>query len=197
MNLTETTTLTAADFPIAAFSDHLRLGTGFSDDGGQNALLESCLRAAMGAIEARTGKVLIARGFDWRTYVWRRDNGAQALPVSPVTAITQMVVFPVKGPPTYINSTLFALVPDMQRPKIVPIGGDLPKIPEYGAVQISFTAGYGAWAAVPAALQQAVFLLAASYYEHRDTMVNSTGQMPFGVMALIAPFRRVRLGGAP
>lgn len=196
MNLTETTTLTSADFPVAEFGEHMRLGTGFSDDGAQNALLESCLRAAMGAIEARIAKILIARSFHWRVYQWRREGGGQALPVSPVNAINELVIFPAKGPPTYINSTLFGLVPDIQRPRIVPLSGELPEIPDYGSARIAFDAGYGIWDDIPAALKQAVFLLAATYYENRDAMVARAGQMPFGVMALIEPYRRLRLGGA-
>lgn len=196
MNLTETTTLTSADFPVAEFGEHMRLGSGFADDGGQNALLESCLRAAMGAIEARTGKILIARSFEWRVYIWRREDGGQALPVSPVNAITQLIIYQAKGSPTYINSTLFGLVPDIQRPRLVALEGELPEIPEYGSAQVSFDAGYGIWEDIPSALKQAVFLLAATYYEHRDEMVAKAGQMPFGVMALIEPYRRLRLGGA-
>ena len=54
--LVEETTVPAAALPIAAFKDHLRLGTGFSEDTIQDSVLEGFLRAAVAAIEARTGK---------------------------------------------------------------------------------------------------------------------------------------------
>lgn len=48
---------------MQALKDHLRLGSGFADDGMQDGLIEGYLRAAMAAIEGRIGKVLLARRF--------------------------------------------------------------------------------------------------------------------------------------
>jgi uncharacterized phiE125 gp8 family phage protein len=63
MMLIEETTVPDAALPVAEFKAHLRLGTGFGDDALQDPVLRSFLRAAMAAIEARTGKVLITRPF--------------------------------------------------------------------------------------------------------------------------------------
>ena len=52
MMLVEETTVPMSALPVAEFKDHLRLGSGFSDDGIQDALLDAHLRAAMAAIEA-------------------------------------------------------------------------------------------------------------------------------------------------
>lgn len=84
--LIEQTTVPALALPIAKFKDHLRMGTGFADDAVQDAVLESYLRSAMAAVEARTGKVLIERSFMWSLTAWRA-LGEQAFPVAPVTAI--------------------------------------------------------------------------------------------------------------
>ncbi|MGB8623245.1 MAG: hypothetical protein WCD16_10540, partial [Paracoccaceae bacterium] len=65
MMLIEQTAVPAAALPVSQFRDHLRLGTGFADDGAQDALLEATLRAAMAALEGRTGKVLLSRPFLW------------------------------------------------------------------------------------------------------------------------------------
>ena len=56
MMLIEETAVPLAALPLAEFKAHLRLGTGFADDDIQDPVLESFLRAAMAAIEARTGK---------------------------------------------------------------------------------------------------------------------------------------------
>ena len=86
MMLVEETTVPPSALPVTQFKDHLRLGSGFSDDGLQDGLLESFLRAAMAAIEARTGKILIEREFRWTLNAWR--NGArQALPVAQQTGM--------------------------------------------------------------------------------------------------------------
>ncbi len=65
MMLVEETTVPQAAIPVAQFKEHLRLGTGFSDDGLQDVVLEGFLRAAMAAIEGRIGKILIEREFSW------------------------------------------------------------------------------------------------------------------------------------
>ncbi len=91
MMLVEQTTVPTEALPVAQFKDHLRLGTGFADDGVQDNVLESYLRAAMAAIEARTGKILITRSFTWTLTAWR-DLSTQALPVGPVSAITQLTI---------------------------------------------------------------------------------------------------------
>ncbi|MGR3464306.1 head-tail connector protein, partial [Limimaricola sp.] len=60
MRLIETGAVPEAALPIEGFRAHLRLGTGFAEDGLQDAGLAGFLRAAIAAIEARTGKVLLA-----------------------------------------------------------------------------------------------------------------------------------------
>ena len=52
------------------------------------------------------------------------------------------------------------------------------------------------WASVPPDLQQAVFLLAAQYYEHRNEFAEGQPGLPYPVQALIERWRTVRvLGG--
>ena len=195
MNLSETTILTSADFPVAEFGAHLRLGTGFADDGTQDTLLEACLRAAMGAIEARTGKILIERGFRWGIANWRREAGAQALPVAPVSEILSVEMIAADGSAEVVDPSGYGVQPDLQRPKLVPVGAGFPEIPTYGRAEIGITAGYGAWSAVPADLRQAMLMLAATYYENREAMTKTATQIPMGISALLEPYRRMRIGG--
>ena len=62
-------------------------------------------------------------------------------------------------------------------------------------VAITFTAGYGAAADVPAAIRQAMLLLVGQWYDNREAVtVGAAGSpMPMAVDALLAPYRRVRL----
>ena len=83
--LVEETTVPVAALAVDQFKDHLRLGSGFSDDGIQDGMLGGHLRASMAAIEARTGKILIEREFSWTLTAWR-DDRRQPLPVSRVVA---------------------------------------------------------------------------------------------------------------
>jgi len=194
MRLTETGPLTQADFPIGALKDQLRLGTGFSDSGTQDALLETCLRAAMGAIEARTGKILISRGFLMIRETWRLESGAQVFPVGPVSNVQYVRLVAADKSRADLPAADYRLIEDDQRPKIAAVNPPFPPIEAGGTAEIMFLAGYGPWAQVPADLQQAMLMLAASYYENRDSMINAGGQIPFGVSALLEPYKRFRLG---
>ncbi len=197
MMLVELSTVPVAALPVAEFADHLHLGTGFADDGSQNAVLEAYLRASMAAIEARIGKALIMRRFSWQVTAWRLPD-AQGLPVAPVQAITAVKLSDRTGNVTLADPAGYVLEKDGQQPRLVALSGSLPPIPAGGAADIEFDAGFGpAWSDVPVDLGQAVFLLAAHYYAHRRGEGSRADLMPFGVMALIESWRNVRLlGGA-
>ena len=198
MLLIEETAIPQAALPLSEFKAHLRLGTGFSDDDIQDAVLESFLRAAITAVEARTGKILILRGFSWTLTAWR--NGTeQALPVAPVTQVTALTLRDQMDQETVVDAGLYRLEKDMHRPLIRPSGAWLPSIPQGGSVEIGFDAGFAAdWAGLPSDLAQAVMLLAAHYYEYRNETALGGGCMPFGVTSLIERYRTLRIlgGGA-
>ena len=196
MILTEVTTVPTLALPIAAFKTHLRLGTGFADDTLQDVLLESTLRAAIAMIEARIGKMLIARRFLWKLEDWRTGS-EQALPVAPVTAVVSVTLVDASDVGVLVDAARYKLVQDTHRPKLVATGSALPLVPMVGRAEVVFDAGFGAaWAAVPADLAQAVLLLAAEYYENRHEAGVRDGGLPFGVVTLIERWRTVRvLGG--
>ncbi|WP_039019191.1 head-tail connector protein [Halocynthiibacter namhaensis] len=195
MMLIEQTTIPTLSLPLAAFRDHLRLGTGFADDAVQDGVLERALRAALVMIETRTGKVLLQRDFIWRISGWRGQD-CQALPVAPVSALISVQIVDRVGDVLVIDPSRYRLKEDDFRPQLVTTGGRLPSIPAAGEAEIGFQAGFGAtWGDVPADLAQAVFMLAARLYENRDGMDDSS--LPGSVEGLIARYRTVRtLGGA-
>lgn len=193
MNLVELTAVAAAALPIAEFRDHLRLGSGFADDGGQDGILEAYLRAAIASIEGRTGKVLLARDFSWDLTRWFACD-RQGLPVAPVSALLSLTQVAFDGTETALDLSDVQLREDLFRPQIV--ARALPSIPTDGVIRITFTAGFGAsWSAVPADLAQAVFLLAAGNYEARAGEFGSGATLPFGVLSLIERYKTVRLTG--
>ncbi len=195
MMLLELTGVPDPALPVASFKDHLRLGSGFADDGLQDELLRAYLRAAMAAIEARTGKVLLARDFSWSVDGWR-ELGAQALPVAPVTGVSSVKLVDRAGAETAVAPELYRLRADSQRPKLVSTRMHLPLIPHQGTAEVVFTAGFGpAWDDLPADLSQAVLLLAAHYYEHRTAVLAGERPMPFGISILIDRYRSIRLFG--
>lgn len=191
--LTEDNEIPLAALPVDAFKSHVRLGTGFDSDVVQDEVIESFLRAALSAVEARIGKALIARDFTLRLAAWR-SAAAQVLPVAPVSAVSAVRRVYGNAGEEVVEPALYRLVPDLHVPRIEPAGSLLPTIPAGGAVKVMFTAGFGAWEAVPADLRQAVLLLAAHYYEFRGETGLGEGCMPFGVSSLLARYRNLRLG---
>lgn len=193
MMLIEETAVPLAALPVNEFKSHLRLGTGFSDGDVQDVLLESFLRSAIAAIEARTGKILILRSFSWTLTRWR-ETDVQALPVAPVNEITSLVLRDRIDEEETIDPSFYWLEADTQRPVLHAAGSCFPAISQGGVAEIKFDAGYAPdWGALPSDLAQAVLLLAAHYYEYRhETRLGDTN-MPFGVSNLIERYRTVRL----
>jgi uncharacterized phiE125 gp8 family phage protein len=194
MMLTETTPVPSLALPVEEMKDHLRMGTGFADDGLQDGLIEAYLRAAMAAIEGRIGKMLFQRRFLWVLECWRDDE--QALPVSPVTGIVSVTLVDAAGGEVVVPVGAYRLIPDLHRPRLAGKGTTLPTIPSEGLVKVVFDAGFGAaWTDIPVDLRQAVLLLAGEYYEHRHDDGAQTAGLPFGVVTLIERWRTVRILG--
>jgi len=196
MLLTELTTVASNALPVQGLKDHLRLGTGFTDSGMQDGLLEAYLRSAIAAVEGRIGKALMTRRFQLTLPDWR-DFSEQALPVAPVSAIISVTLVDVGGTGSVVAPARYRLVQDTHRPKLASVGYLLPTVPADGKIQVVFDAGFGAaWTNVPPDLQQAVFLMAGQYYEHRNQFAETAPGLPYPVQALIERWRIVRvLGG--
>lgn len=193
MILIEDSPVALAALPVEKFKAHLRLGTGFSDGDVQDPVLEGFLRAAIGAIEARTGKALIERAFTWTLSAWR-DQSGQVMPIAPVTGVTGVVMREAGGAESVVDAGLYRLEESAVRPVLRPVGALLPAIPAGGSVVVSFTAGMAEeWGGLPADLGQAVLLLAAHYHEYRHETALGGGCMPFGVTSLIERYRSMRL----
>jgi len=194
MILNELSAVPSEDLPIVEFSEHLHLGSGFADDGSQNSVLEAYLRAAIAAVEARTGKALYLRRFSWMVYGWILED-AQGIPVSPVKSIESLRVISSSGMENVIEAIEYGLFKDKHFPTMRSQVGRLPHIPDGGRAEIIVEAGFGpAWSDIPADLRQSILMLAANFYENRHG--NSGGDnLPAGVLALLEPYRKMRLSG--
>ena len=100
------------------------------------------------------------------------------------------------GVETAVAPESWSVLRDTQRPRLVGrFGRHLPRIPRSGHAEIRFIAGFGDdWESVPVDLRQAVFLLAAHYYENRAEGTGGSA-LPFGVLVLIEAYRATRIGG--
>src|SRR5690349_14417981 len=114
MNLVELTEVPDTALPVARLREHLRLGTGFPDDSLQDALLAGFLRAALAAIEGRTGKALLSRSFLFTLPSWRSPE-RQPLPAAPVTGIVSVTLTDASGAVTNLPLTAVRLEEDGMR----------------------------------------------------------------------------------
>ena len=180
--------------PVAQLKEHLRLATGFADAADQDAQLARHLRAAMVTIEARIGKVLVARDFTLTLTCWR-DPQRQVLPIAPVNAISHVTLVAHDGNETATDPARWYLQRDSQQPCLVAKGGQLPGVPPHGAVRIGLSAGFGPdWADLPADLAQASLMLAAHHYDGRHDLGPGQLPLPASVSGLLAGHRPLRLG---
>lgn len=192
MNLIPLSELSHDDLPIAGFRAHLRLGTGFSDDPAQQNLLESFLRAAIGAIEKRIQKSLLERSYRLRLVSWQSAT-QQDIPIAPVVSLDEIAFLP--NQPSDYDKTDIVLRHDQMFPSLVARRGAFPHIDVGEYVDVTFTAGFAkSWRDLPADLAQAVFLLAAHYYTYREERHLGQGCMPFGVTSLIERYAPMRIG---
>lgn len=197
MTMLKQTDVPVAALPVAELRSHLRMGTGFGEETLQDPVLEGFLRAALTAVEAQTGKALVERSVSLSVSEWSRSD-TQALPLAPVSAVLSVNFVLPDGQAEVVDGDSWYLRQDEARPEIVATSGAFPVPPRTAEIEILFTAGYGVWAKVPADLRQAVMLLASHYYENRSATQLNAGCMPFGVTALLEPYRlrRVGFGGA-
>jgi len=190
MILNELTAVPTSAIPVTAFSEHLHLGSGFTDAGGQDTVLETYLRAALAALEARSGLALFQRRFSWGLYAWNNPN-FQRMPNAPVQLIETLRLLSSNGEETLIDSEDFRLQKVGHQSRLLATGACLPF---NGSVEIIFEAGFGPdWTDIPADLRQATLMLAAYHYENRNGA--DGGQFPAGVLALLEPYRAYRLSG--
>ncbi|WP_102109356.1 head-tail connector protein [Oceaniglobus roseus] len=190
MNLVETTTVAAAALPLERLRQHLRLGTGFSDDSLQDTALEASLRAALARVEGHCSKAVLARGFCLTVTEWR-DLSRLVLPVSPVAAVTRLSIFDRAGTETEVPAMQYRLIRDDHRPMLISAGYALPRIPLAGRAEVAFEAGHDGFDAVPGDMAQAVLMLAAHIYEGR---AGEGAPLPGVVAGLLERYRPLRLG---
>ena len=194
MMLIEQTQVPDTALPVAEFRDHLQLGSGFADDGLQDAVLVAQLRAAMAAIEGETGKVLLQKTFQYVVTAWRSLD-KQTLPVAPVVTFQSLTITDLGGGSNVLNPASYRLLGDDHTPTLAAGNWSLPTIPVGGTAEMVFVAGFGDWTTVPADLKQAVYMLAAHFYENRSATVERAVALPLAVATLLKRHKPIRLFG--
>lgn len=173
---------------VPALRDFLRI-----EHTDEDVLLGALVKAARLVVEATTRLVLVSQ--TWRLMLARPPaDGIVRLPLAPLVSVDAVRAFDEADVATEIAASDWRLERRADPVRIVLSGAALEAA---GGLEIDLTAGYGPAATdVPAPLVQAIRLLVAHWYENRGDGAPQTERtaLPADVAALIAPFRRLRMG---
>jgi uncharacterized phiE125 gp8 family phage protein len=182
---------------VAELKIHLRL-----DSNDDDTALASLITTARLQIETALSLALINQNWTWTFDGWPRRASIE-LPISPVQSITDFTVAQREGPLTVPPSAYILDGQGIAARLITKTGWPQPAVAALG-IEIKFVAGFGPLAAdVPAPIRQAVLLLAAHWYGHRDasgpceatTGILAPGilPLPIPINHLLTPYRRPHL----
>jgi uncharacterized phiE125 gp8 family phage protein len=179
------------EMPISLDDAKQHLRVDHSDD---DTLIESLIAAATERLDGWTGilgRALVEQ--TWRVDIDRPASaGLICFPLAPVMSIGSFD-YDDAGSSTVLPPDLYELKVDMRGAFVA--RAPSASWPSLGSrASITFTAGYGAAAAVPAPLKVAIKMMVADLYEFRQSAIQSTvNAVPVSttVKALIDPYRRV------
>jgi uncharacterized phiE125 gp8 family phage protein len=166
------------------------------DGADEDALLATLITAARLHLESVTGRALLTQS--WRLVLDAWPAGGEVrLPVAPLSALTAIRAFDEDGDEHTIGLAQFLVEPGGTPVRLVlpaTVAG-MPVLRQRFGIEIDYVAGFGEAADVPQELKQALLVLVAHWFEHRDAVViaGSGAVIPFGFDRLIAPWREVRL----
>ena len=176
---------------LADAKAHLRV-----DAGDEDGLISSLITTARLQVEAALDLALITQQWRWSADCWPPGSVVE-LALRPVQSVEEIRVFDAAGSGTIVDAATYVVDTASNLTRIAAKSGSWP-LPgaRLGGIEIDFTVGYGAAASdVPADIIQALHLLIAFGYEHRDPAHagDFVRRFPEAVSDLLRPYRAVRL----
>jgi uncharacterized phiE125 gp8 family phage protein len=187
MSLTLITPPAAEPVTLLEVKAHLKVDT--ADD---DALITSLITAARARAEWHTGRALVAQSWTLWLDAWPVD-GVVEIPLPPLIAITQVTAYADDDSADVLDAATYRVdifsAPGRLKLKNA-LSPPVATLRSIDAVEIAFTAGYGAASAVPQAIKQAILCTVADLYSNRgddDSLVGARAQ------SLLAPYRIFKL----
>ena len=178
--------------------DHCKVDAGDPEDTYEEPgdadlvpLIEQYAEAAIGRVEACSGRKLFKRTCKLTLDAFSRSI---ELPASPVIAVSTVQYMDASGDTQTLASGSYALIDRLGTPKLIPAHGhawpatwDFP-----GAVSIIFDAGYGeGMETIPAPLRQAVLTTVADWFRFAGNVATvALHELPDSAYMACQPFRR-------
>jgi uncharacterized phiE125 gp8 family phage protein len=149
-------------------------------------MLETIGLVAQEWVEAYLGRALLSQT---REASYDGDPGRVVLLPEPVTSVTSVTTYDDDAAATAVTTTTYALDTATTPARLLLRDGQLwpSSLREHASLVVRYVAG---WTAItmPYAVRQALLLMVAHLYEHRDTAA-----VPAGIESLLMPYR-VRTG---
>lgn len=175
---------------VAEAKAHLRI-----DGSAEDMLVGSLILTSRLHVEAALGLALLTQGWTLLLDRWPAGDSIE-IPLRPVQSVSAVRVFAASGMVTTLAPQDYLVDTASTPPRLVRTG----VWPEPGkaarGIEIDFVAGYGPAAAnVPAPIRQALLLLVAHWYEHRDPIEIGSAEaaLPAALSELLMPYRLKRL----
>lgn len=176
---------------VAEAKAHLRV-----DGTDEDALIASLILTSRLHIEAALGLALVTQSWRLTLDAWPQ-RGVIEVPLRPLQSVAAVRVRDAAGVATTIPLDSYFVDTASMPPRVAPVGAGWPAAGRaLAGVEVDLVAGYGGSASsVPASIKQALLLLVAHWYEHRDPIEigSSTTRIPAAVSDLLAPFKVTRL----
>ncbi|RWK12530.1 head-tail connector protein [Mesorhizobium sp.] len=183
-------TVAPAEAPVSL--DEMKLHLHAGDD--EDTLIQAYIDAATAHLDGYTG--IIGRALVTQT--WQQDfsgfSHSLRLPLGPLESVSSVTYYDGSNVQQTLATSVYDKFTDALGPHVgLKPGQSWPSTyTRPDAVRVTFVAGEDV-ADVPAPIKVAIMLLAANWYENREsvTLGSIPSEMPMGVAALIAPYRRV------
>ncbi len=175
-----------ADEPVTLIEakDHLKEETTAND-----AIISDAIVDARQWAEEYTGRQFVTATWDWFL-----DGFCPSfsVPLPPLQSVTSVKYLDTAGAEQTLDAATYRVDAVSEPGRIaLDYGKSWPSThPVINAVTVRFVAGYGAAAAVPEPIRQAILILLGELYEQRQESVPSSfAAVPFGVRALLTPYK--------
>ena len=178
------TAATASPVTITEAVDHLRVA-----DESEYAYIQSLISMATRWVERRIERQLVTATWKLHLDAFPPEIELRKLPVASVTSITYI---DADGDEQTLASTVYQTeFTSEDRPGRIKLdyGQVWPstRSGEYNAVTVTFTCGYGAAAAVPTTIKQAILMLMNHWFDNPGAVSPITlSPVPFSVDALLS-----------
>lgn len=177
---------------LAEAKAHLRV-----DQNAEDTLISSLIVTSRLHVEAALGLALVTQGWTLLLDAWP-DIGQLRLPLRPIRSITSIRVYDETATPRVLTPDAYLLDGAGAPARVIRRRGFAWPQPgvDGNGIEVSFTAGFGDAASdVPQPIRQALLLLVAHWYEHREPVElgSPAAAIPTDVSNLLAPYRGLRL----